>query len=361
MPPPSPALQDPDTITLSIKTNGKEMTSLYQVDSIFVSTAVNRVPLARITLLDGSSPDETFAASASDDFAPGSPVEVSVGYQSDNALLFKGIIIKHGLRQESGGQSRLVIECRPSVFKMTTGRKNADHGEPGSTLSDSALMESLIQSYGMTAAVTATTPQLSCIVQAKGSDWDFLVTLAQIHGMLVCAGDSTVSIAPPDLSQEPTLSVTYGKDILEIQTDLDVSNQWPGVKCSAWDPGQQAMTSVTAAPTGMNKLGSDTTADLASVLHRGTVDLLATTSLSKDQLAAWADAEMLKIELAKISGRIRFQGSSRIFPGGMLQINGLGKRFNGNGFVGEVFHRIEPNSWTTEVTLGVDSFPPSFD
>lgn len=359
MTPPSPALQDPDTITLSVKSNGKEMTSHYQVHSIFVDTAVNRIPLSRITLLDGTAAD--FAASASDDFAPGSLVEVFVGYQSANDSLFKGIIVKHGLRQQFDGHSLLILECRSSAFKMTTGRKNADHGQPGSTLSDSALMESLIQSYGMTAAVTATTPQLSCIIQAKGSDWDFLVTLAQIHGMLVCAGDTTVTIAPPDLSQEPTLSVTYGKDILEFQTDLDVSNQWSGVKCSAWDPGQQAMTSVTAAPTGVNKLGSDTTAELASVLKGGTVNLVATAPLSVDQLTAWADAEMLKIELGKISGRIRFQGSSSISPGGMLQISGLGRRFNGNGFVGAVSHRIEPGNWTTEVTLGVDSFPPSFD
>ena len=354
MPPPSPALQDPDTITLSLKSNGKEMTSLYQVHSIFVGTAVNRIPLARITLLDGSAADETFAASASDDFAPGSPVEVAAGYQSDNTSLFKGIIIKHGLRQHLGGKSHLVLECRSSAFKMTAVRKNADHGQSGGTLTDSALMESLIQPYDMTATVTATTPHLSCITQFNCSDWDFLVIRAQVNGMLVLVSDTTITVAAPDFTQEPALSVTYGKDILEFQTELDASCQWSGVQCSAWDPSQQAMSSVTVSPTGVNKLGSDATSALAGVLNGGTINLVATTALPNDQLTAWAGAEMLKSELARISGRIRFQGSSSIAPGGILQINGLGKRFNGNGFVSEVTHRLEPGNWTTEATLGVD-------
>jgi Rhs element Vgr protein len=354
MPPPSPALQDPDTITLSLKSNGKEMTSLYQVHSIVVSTAVNRIPLARITLLDGSAADETFAASASDDFAPGSPIEIAAGYQSNNTPLFSGIIVKHGLRQHLGGKSHLILECRSSAFKMTTVRKNADHGHSGSTLTDSTLMESLIQPYGMTPAVTATKPQLPCITQFNCSDWDFLVIRAQINGMLVRVDGSTVKVAPPDFTQEPALSVTYGKDILEFQTELDASTQWSGVQCSAWDPSQQAMSSVTANPTGVNKLGSDDTTALASVLNGGYVNLIAITPLPDDQLTSWAGAEMLKSELARITGRIRFQGFGSIAPGGMLQISGLGKRFNGNGFVGEVTHRIEPGSWTTEATLGVD-------
>ena len=354
MPPPSPALQDPDTITLSLKSNGKEMTSLYQVVSIFVSTAVNRIPLARITLLDGIAPDETFAASASDDFAPGSPVEVAAGYQSDNTELFKGIIVKHGIKHQLGGKSLLVLECRSSAFKMTAVRKNADHGQSGSTLTDSALMTSLIEPYGLTATVTATTPQLPYITQFNCSDWDFLVIRAQVNGRLVLVNGSTVKVAAPDFTQEPALSVTYGKDILEFHTEMDVSSQWSGVQCSAWDPSQQAMSSVTVSPTGVNQLGSDATAELASVLNGGNVNLVASTSLPQEQLTAWAGAEMLKSEMAKISGRIRFQGSSSIAPGDLLQVSGLGKRFNGNGFVGELTHNIESGNWTTEVTLGVD-------
>jgi Rhs element Vgr protein len=354
MPAASPALQNSDLVTLSLKSNGKEMSALAQIYSISITTAVNRIPLARVVLLDGSVANETFEISASDDFAPGSEIEISAGYQSENSLLFSGIIVKHGLRQNPGGNSQLILECRSPAIRMTAVRKNADHGQSGSTLTDSALMEALIQPYGLTAKVTATTPELPWITQFNCSDWDFLAIRAQVNGMLVLVSGSTIQVAPPDFSQAPALSVTYGQDILEFQTELDAASQWSGVQCSAWDPSQQAMASATAAPTGLNKLGSDTTTNLATVLSGGTVDLIATTPLPNDQLAAWAGAEMLKSEMAKISGKILFQGSSKIAPGGMLEINGLGKRFSGNGFVGGVTHRIEAGSWTTEANVGVD-------
>jgi Rhs element Vgr protein len=354
MPASSPESTESDLITFTLKANGKDMTDLHEVASIVVSTAVNRIPLARIVLLDGSTPEEAFTASESDDFAPGSLIEIAAGYHSQNTPIFTGLIVKHGLRQRSGGPSQLVLECRAQSIKMTAVRRNAEHGTAGSTLTDSALMETLIQTYGLTAKVAATTPALPWLTQFDCTEWDFLVIRAQINGMLVLADGSNIRVAVPDFSQAPALSVTYGKDILELQTEIDASTQWSGVQCSAWDPTQQAMASATASPTGVNAWGNDTTRSLAEVLMGGMVSLASSTPLPDDQLKSWASAVMLKSELAKITGRITFQGSSSIAPGGLLQIEGLGKRFNGRGFVGAVTHRIENGQWTTEAAMGVD-------
>ncbi len=354
MPAPSPTVPESDLTTISLKSNDKEMTDLYQVYSIYVSKAVNQIPLARIILLDGSTPDETFAASNSDDFAPGFLIEIEAGYHSNNSPLFSGVIVKHGLKHRHGGQSQLILECRSLAIKMTVARKNADHGQSDSTLTDSELMESLIKAHGLKPEVAVTSPQMPWMTQFNSSDWDFLIIRAQINGLLVLAEGDKVAVKAPNFSQEPTLSVTYGQDILELQTEIDASTQWSEVNCTAWDPSQQAMASATASPAGVNGLGSDTSSGLADVLQVGTVNLVSTSPLPADQLQSWAKAAILAREMAKISGKIRFQGSSNIAPGGLLQIGGLGKRFNGKGFVGAVNHRTENGNWTTEATLGVD-------
>lgn len=355
MPASSPSSQNSDAITFSVTSPGKELASLYQIQSITVSAGVNKIPQARIALLDGSAADETFAASESADFAPGSLIEIAAGYDSRNTPIFSGIIVRQGLRHLAGSPSLLIVECRATAIRMTAVRTNADHGTAGSTLTDSALMETLIQAHGLTAKVSPTSPQLPWITQFDCTDWDFLVIRAQMNGLLVLADGCTVTVAAPEFSQQPALSVTYGKDILDLQIDMDASTQWSGVQCSAWDPSLQAMIRATAFPTDVNALGSDSTSDLAAVLQGGMVNLTATTPLPTQQLQAWASAEMLKSELAKITGRIRFQGSSSIKPGDLLQISGLGKRFNGNGFVGAVTHHIEAGTWTTEATLGVSA------
>lgn len=355
MPASSPSAQNSDLTTFSVTSSGKELASQYQIQSITVSAGVNKIPQARIALLDGSAADETFAASESADFAPGTPIEIAAGYDSRNTPIFSGIIVGQGLRHLAGSPSLLIVECRATAIRMTALRTKADHGIAGSTLTDSALMETLIQAHGLTAKIAPTSPQLPWITQFDCTDWDFLVIRAQMNGLLVLAHGSTVTVAEPDFSLQPALSVTYGKDILDLQIDMDASTQWSGVQCSAWDPSQQAMVRATAYPTDVNALGSDSTSDLAAVLQGGMVNLTATTPLPTQQLQAWASAEMLKSELAKITGRIRFQGSSSIKPGVLLQISGLGKRFNGNGFVGAVTHHIEAGTWTTEATLGVSA------
>src|SRR5262249_53488067 len=93
---------------------------------------------------------------------------------------------------------------------------------------------------------------------------------------------------------------------------------------------------------------------LAQVIGAGTVHLTTNGAVAADSLQTWAKAAMLKAELAKISGKIKFQGSAVVVPGKLIEVNGFGTRFDGTGYVGGVAHVIENGAWTTEVSLGLD-------
>lgn len=346
----SALVETSDLTTFSITSGGQEVSDLYEVLSIHVSKAVNRIPTARIVLRDGSAPLEGFPASESDDFAPGAAIEIEAGYHFNNGSIFSGIIVKQSLRQRRGGPSQLVVECRASAIKMTVGRKSAYHGEQ----TDSDLLSALIGSYGLEADVASTSPQLPWITQFNTTDWDFTVIRAQINGLLVIADGGKVSIQAPDWSQEPTLSVTYGADLLEFHTDLDAATQFAGVEGTAWDMSSQQTLTAQVSAGNVNTLGSDTTSALAGVLAAGAVQLPSTAPLAQAQLQSWAEAAMLKSELSKIRGKLRLQGTAEALPGSLLEVDGLGKRFDGAGFIGGVTHEIEGGNWTTEVSLGVD-------
>src|SRR5690606_37348597 len=132
----------------------------------------NRVPKATIVLLDGDAAKQTFARSEEATLIPGVEVEILGGYSSEESTLFKGIVVRQRIEVGLRGGSRLTVELRDPVFRMTLGRRSRNFSE----VSDSEVMEQLIGlNAGLTADVTATSLKHQQVVQHQISDWDFLV------------------------------------------------------------------------------------------------------------------------------------------------------------------------------------------
>jgi Rhs element Vgr protein len=61
---------------------------------------------------------------------------------------------------------------------------------------------------------------------------------------------------------------------------------------------------------------------------------------------------VLRRQLAKVKGRVRFRGFAGITPGSTVELQGLGDRFNGKAYIGGVFHNISRGDWWTDAQLG---------
>ena len=103
-----------DLVTMDIKVDGKVIDATYEVMSVHVMRELNRIPTARIVLLDGDPATETFGLSEGNDFVPGKEIEILAGYNSKDKTLFKGIIVKHGLKMRSSGSPVLVTQLENS-------------------------------------------------------------------------------------------------------------------------------------------------------------------------------------------------------------------------------------------------------
>lgn len=349
MPAPSPSLVDSDLVRVTLSVAGTDVSDTYQILSVQVVKAAHRISSARIVIRDGSVSGENFSASSADDLALGKKIALKVGYHEDDKTIFEGIIIRQTIRRRGDDSAQLIVECRDEAIKMTVGRKNAYY----TSLSDSDIIGQIVGTYGLTAEVASTSPQLPGVTQFNCTDWDFIAIRAQINGMPILVDGGKLTIKPPDLGQTPVLSVTYGVDVLEFQMEVDARTQLSTVECAAWDAKTQAMLTSDAAAGDVNALGQDASSTLAKVIGAGTVKLTTGAAIAADSLQAWAKGAMLKAELAKISGKIKFQGSAAIAPGDLLAVGGFGSRFDGTGYVGGVTHAVEGGNWTTEVSLGL--------
>lgn len=346
----SPMGSGSSVVKLTVLSNGAKIADTIQIVSVTVRKAVNKIPAAEIVMLDGDMPEKDFPVSNTDTFKPGSQITINAGYDQEEAVIFQGVVVKHGIKITGNNYSRLVVECRDKAVGMTIGLKNANYVNS----KDSDVIAKLIGNYGsLTSDVGATQTQYKELVQYYCTDWDFMLSRAEVNGALVIVDDAKVTVKPPQTSTSPQLKVTYGEDLFEFHGEIDARTQLTNVKGTTWDLKNQAVLEQQASPQTLNAQGDLDSKVLAEVVGLSEFRLQTTAPLEQTALKAWADGRQVKAGLARIRGRMKFQGSAKAKSGELIELDGVGNRFNGNVFVSAVHHVIEEGSWITEAEFGL--------
>lgn len=337
-----------DLASMTMRVNGTPIPDLFQISQVRVHKEVNRIPSAKITLRDGSPALETFVISASDALLPGAEVELTFGYHGDEASVFTGIIVKHAIKVSDGGPSSLVLSCYGLALKMTQGRTSGYLGK-----SDSAAFSQLIGAAGLTPSVSATTDLHDAIVKYYATDWDFMVCRAELNGQIVVADGPTVTVGPPLLDADTVLLIGYGDALRELDAEIDARSQFASVTCTAWDFSAQALATASSSEPTVNAQGNLSGATLSAVLGLPAFPLQSSAPVEAAQLGVWANAQLLKSRLARLRGSVSFRGNAGVLPGQMVELDGLGERFNGNAFVASVTHTYAGGDWLTRAGFGM--------
>jgi len=348
---PSPLLPNGGLTRFTVTVEGVAIPSTYQVHSIETFVAVNRLPKARLTILDGSAPDGYFPVSAANTFLPGNKITIAAGYDSNDALIFSGLIIGQSIEIEGTASSKLTVEIADQAMAMTLQRNNAVFAN----LKDSDLIQKLITRNGLTASVTATTTVYEDVVQYYATDWDLMVMRAELNGFVVIADSGEVTVVPPNTQATPVLRVEYGDSILDLNAEMNAATQYKSsaIKSYAWDESAQKMLEAGPGPLNVTEPGNLSSDKLASTFAVSTFTQQTGAMIPSSGLQDWSTAELLKSKLSKIRGQVSFQGSALAKAGSMIQLAGLGDRFNGPAYISGVEHRIADGQWTTTVTFGL--------
>jgi len=340
-----------DLTTFSVKVNGELLPGTYGIVTLDISRAINRVPTASVVLLDGDSARQGFEISSDEQLVPGNEIEIEGGYSGSLNTLFRGIITQQRIRIKRRGESLLYIEAQDSVFRMALARKSKYFFD----MKDDDLFSEIAGQYsGVRLEIDSMSITHPEIVQYQVSDWDFILTRAEKLGMFCIAQDGTLSIAKPDVAQAPVLTVAYGTGLLDLDLELDARTQYQAVTASAWDQANQEVISVDRNDVSAPNQGNQDGADLARVGEVENYELRHTGGLKQEELDAWAEAQMVKSRFSKIRGTVRVQGNEVLQPGVVIELGGLGDRFNGTAFVSGVRHFLGEGDWVTTVQIGLD-------
>ena len=343
-----PTSATPDVVTAVIMVDGDEISGIYEVLAVTVVREVNRIPTAIVHLKDGEAARQTFAASDADLFVPGKEIEIQLGYRSQNTSVFKGIIIRHGIKVRSGN-SMLVIECRDAAERLAHSRKSSYFSDE----KDSDIMESILGAAGLESNVASLDSDVGQLVQFDSTDWDWIVCRAEAHGCVVIVDDGLVSVARPDGQSEPPVAVTFGTTLMELDVETDARVQDSTVEALSWNPAEQSVSMGEAEEPTVSPNGNIGPDELAAVLGVGTRSLRHGAWLKEPELKAWADGHLARQRFCRARGRATFQGFPDLRPGNTIKVEGIGERFSGTYFVSGIRHAYEGGQWRTHAQLGL--------
>jgi Rhs element Vgr protein len=346
-------ITDP-TLSLAVFINGSPIKDYYPVISVMVSHEVNRISFAEVTLIDGDLKNSSFPLSDSNDFVPGAEIEIKAGYTSvPSESLFKGYIVRQGIQINDDFGSNMVLNCKHKAVTMTFNKTEAQF----SKLADSAIMAQIIQKYGLSSTVKATSPVQETVFQKLATDWDFILSRAEFYGYIITLDGDAITIGTPKTDAAAVLRVAMGESVRSFSAFLNSEKQATGIEASAWDIKNQALIKTNASEPSVNGQGNLNGKSLSGKLGQSKLLLNSGIPMVQEELKAWADGTLLKMRMAAIKGSVSFIGNASVLPGKIIELAGVGDRFNGKAFVTAVEHQIDNGNWNTTVQFGLDNLP----
>lgn len=340
-------------VTATITSDGQAMDPACQVLAIDIVREVNRIPCAQLTLIDGDAAQRRFAASDGGFFDPGKKIDIKLRYEGQpgsEKTVFSGLVAAHSIEAGRRG-STLTVDLKDEAVKLTQTQRSKVFAQE----SDDAAVKKILQARGLKAgSIAATQPVHEEIVQYACTDWDFIVSRADINGLLVCVEDGEVSLGKIELAGGPQKTFEYGIDeFYAIEAEASAEGQYGEVTSLAWDAKNQTLSAAKKAKDAALAPGDLDGKKLAGALGGGEHVLASPAPASPEELQAWADATLARSRLGLVRGRISVPGFADLKLLDVVELKGVGKHFNGKALVTGWRHRVTERGWTTDLRLGL--------
>jgi Rhs element Vgr protein len=338
----------------TVKVEDTEVPRSEQLLAAYITKAVNKISSARLVYLDGSASTGEFPLSNSDTFVPGKEVEILAGPANDQVSLFKGIVVRQSVKVREHTAPQLVIECRHQTVKLTVGRKNGYFFDE----KDSDIISALLDHASVKGEVEETAVTHKHQVQYDCTDWDFLLARARANGKLIFTNSEKAEVKKPVFGGAPVCTLQFGATVLDLDAEIDARQQYGAVKSRSWDPAQQSVLEKDAADPAVSGPGNLGTSDLAAVIGLDHLQMQH-TAVTEEEAQAWADAEWLRSQMSRVSGRVKCEGIGTVNPGDIVTLAGISDRYNGDVFVSGVRHDFDlVYLWKTHIQFGsIDKAP----
>lgn len=303
----SPLIEDQDSVSFSILIEGTTLDDALNVTKIEVTSRVGEIPSAVIAF---SIPFGGPLRATMEELAPGKNIEIKLGYQQDDQLVFSGVVTDQSVESEAGARMMLVVHCQDKTLALDQVPDN----QLFSDLTDTEIISAILNERGLPLEVDNTNLRHQRLSQFQTTDWDFIQARAKANNLLAYAENGKVFVKANAIASDPDLRLTQDQDVLSFK---------------------------------LNTRANDTQAP-----QIGARNLL----LKKKKVALKSDPRSSTARSSDpsvtVTGELTFFGNASPRLNSTIELAGFGAQFNGKQLITGFSHLVESGQWGTTVKIG---------
>jgi phage protein D len=208
-------------------------------------------------------------------------------------------------------------------------------------MSDEDIFRKIAGEYGLTAQVSASGATHKTVGQVNQSDLAFMRERARTVGAEIWVKDKDLNVKTRASRGQDKISLKYKGNLREFKVIADLANQRTSVTASGWDVSAKSEIKKEATDSVISsELGQDTSG--VSILKEKFGDRKESIAhgvpLVDQEAQGIAENFMKTLARRFVVGRGVTEPDPKLRVGAFVELDGLGKLFNGKYYVSEIAH-----------------------
>ncbi|MFE1437293.1 phage baseplate assembly protein V [Streptomyces sp. NPDC058739] len=343
----------PDLPDFTLRLAGRDVEPQVRLDVLEIDVSAEVLRHGRAALLVRNWDADTRQVRYSDGelFAPGTAVDLSLGWRGTLHPVFSGVLTAVTARFGAASGPVLEIACRTRSALLAAVPRARVYEES----TDGDVAADIAAAYGLTADAADGIHQ-PVVAFSGGTDWDWLAGRAAELGYVAYVEGDRLVFRPAAEPSDDDLVLEYGSTLRELRLTREVSGRADPVSVAGFD---SATLETVVADAGSDRAepGAQGRATPAEDLrkagwplreaHLGTSAGISSEEADRRAVAA-ASGEVLR----HFHGSGTTVGLPRLRADSWLRFTGIGSAFGGRHYVSAVRHRLGRSGYTTEFQLG---------
>lgn len=335
-----------DTLTpeFKVRIDGRDLPVAAKADvtSVSVLNDVDAAGMFSFTLQCWDSAEMHVKWIDDDLFKEGNRVEIEMGYRDNLESLFHGEIT--GLEPEFPGDAppTLTVRGYDRRHRLMGKRKTRTF----LNMKDSDIASEIAGDWGLTPQVEDSGVTLDYVLQNNQTDFVFIQERARRIGYEATVTSQTLYFRPRQNAGSADITLNREVELLDFRARLSTIGQVEEMSVQGWNPKEKAEVRANSS-TGEERAmgGSSSGPATAGRAFGGTGSVLVDQPvLSQAEAERIVSGRFKEMALYYVEGNGICIGRPDLLAGGLVEIEGLGRRFSGTYYVTSTHHAYRPNS-----------------
>lgn len=348
-----PVATTPDRPEFTLTVDGAEVDPVVQLDvvEIDVTEEVGRHGRAVLLLHNFDDEQQEPTHSESGSFAPGTAIQIALGYAAERSTVFDGVVVGLQARFRRDTGPTLEVQCASRSILLDAAARSWTRED----VSDGDVAAELASDHGLRADTAAGVTQ-PAVVSHRQTDWQWLVDRARRLGYVTYVRGDTLVFREPASATSSLPSLAWGRTLLELDLRQDLAGRHDPAEARGWELDELAPVTSEASAADSALSGGERPTPAGALADAGwdrPVQLPTASPLDPLEIERLAVAHADRQVLHHLAGWGRTIGLPDLSADSWIAIEAVGSRFAGPHYVTAIRHRLGRRGFTTEFQLGL--------